>query len=97
MDNDNTGAIRDVVTDKTGGSKSRKGDKGKEDKKEDVKAKVQVLVEFNLGNEEFNEKAKEIHEARERMIKKIQDLSPVDKKSSEGRKRKTIKLSKNDI
>jgi hypothetical protein len=40
MDNDNTGAIRDVVTDKTGGSKSRKGDKGKEDKKEDVKAKV---------------------------------------------------------
>jgi len=53
----------------------------------DVKAKVQVLVEFNLGNEEFNEKAKEIHEARERMIKKIQDLSPADKKSSEARRR----------
>lgn len=50
-----------------------------------------------MGNEEFNEKAKEIYEARERMIKKIQDLSPVDKKSSEGRKRKTIKVSKNDI
>ena len=25
----------------------------------------------NLGNDEFNEKAKEIHEARERMVKKI--------------------------
>ena len=26
LDNDNTGAIRDVVTDKTGGSKSKKGE-----------------------------------------------------------------------
>lgn len=41
MDNDNTGAIRDVVTDKTVGSKSKKGDKSKEDKKEEEK-KVQV-------------------------------------------------------
>jgi hypothetical protein len=40
MDNDNTGAIRDVITDKTGGSKSRKGEKGKEDKKEEIKAKI---------------------------------------------------------
>ena len=70
-------------------AKSKKTSKGDKDKTIETN-KEDEMPEFELGNEELNNRAVEIWKVREKIRKKFVDKSP-DKESSKGRKKKAGK------